>query len=189
MNAFACRNLFPALPGFASASHRRDDAGWIDAANAMIAGIGDVDVAKPVGLHIHRSVQAGLVRGSAIAAVSGAAGSGDAGDHAVRNFADAMIRGIGDIQHAVRIQGDAHGTVQRGAVGGSAIARGSGKTSAGHRAEAAIRLDAAHAITMQFREIHKSPGIDRECGGPIQRRARRGDSRRVDIVLAAACQR
>ena len=57
-----------AAAGFARSGDGGDDARRIDAAHAMVPRVGELDVPEPVGLDVHRGVEAGFNCGSAVAA-------------------------------------------------------------------------------------------------------------------------
>src|SRR4030095_14196858 len=82
-------------------------AGRVDLADAVVLGVGDIDVARGIGLYVHRRVQAALRRRAAIAAEFRAAVARHGGDDSVADSANTMVAGVGDEQVAGWIERDA----------------------------------------------------------------------------------
>src|SRR5262249_11922936 len=111
--------------GRAIAGERSDDAGRLDdLADAIVGGVGDVDVAA--GVHGH-SVGVGQPGGGCGAAVAGgavAAVASDGGDDGggFHHFADGSVVGVGDVDVDARVEGHAVGVIECGGGRGAAVA-------------------------------------------------------------------
>src|SRR5579871_381221 len=119
-----------------------DDAVGGDLADAVVAGVGDVDV--PVGIdcdalgNAQQPIDGGasvvILAGSA--AQAGLAGAGKGGDDAVRSdHADAVIGGVGDVQIAGGVDGQALRGVQLGVHGGAVVAREASARVSGYQCQ------------------------------------------------------
>src|ERR1019366_4422398 len=78
-------------------------------ADAVVKSICDVDVARSVNCDAIGVVQLGAGSRAVIAAEAWHPVSRHSGDHPVRDFADAVIRRVGDIEAACGVHGDAEG--------------------------------------------------------------------------------
>src|SRR5262249_48614371 len=118
------RSAISTGPGGAVAGDGGDDAARLDHADALVAGIGDEDVAAGVHGHRFRGSQRGRGRGAAVAAVAIVAVAGDGDDIAVRldHHADALIAGIGDVDVAAGVRSDPTGARQLGVAREAAVA-------------------------------------------------------------------
>jgi len=106
---------------FAIARNRMDGSGR-DIANALIACVGDVNVAAGVDGHGGGIVEHGAGGGGSIAAIACGPVACNCVDDAVADFANAVVVRIRDVNVAVGIDGDAGGRVEHGTGGGGSIA-------------------------------------------------------------------
>src|SRR5262249_20669670 len=128
----------------AGAGDGGDDAGRFDhLADAMVVGIGDVDVAAAIDGHPGGVVQHGGGRGTAVAGVAGDTVTGDGDDLAGRfdHLADAAVGRIGDVDVAGAIHGDVRRPRQLGGGRDLAVAVVAGGAVAGQGDDAAGRCD------------------------------------------------
>src|SRR5262249_4968092 len=119
------RSAVAAVAGRAGAGDGEDVAGRLhDLADAIIAGVGDVDVAAAVHGHAVRAIQHGGRGGAAVATAAGRAGAGDGEDGAggLHDFANAVRGGVGDEEIAAGIDRHALRRSNPGRGGRSAVA-------------------------------------------------------------------
>ena len=101
--------------GCAAAGDGGDDPRRIDLADAMVAGIGDVEVAAAVGADGGRRVELGGDGGVAVSRKTGRAAAGDSGDASDgMDAADAMVARIGNVDGVSRGDEEAGWSVQNG---------------------------------------------------------------------------
>src|SRR5690606_9198945 len=115
-----------------------DCAGFqIDAANAMIADIGNVQIARLVESDAMRTAELGFQRRTAIAAEARLAGSGHGGDYTCLGIdaTDEMVLHLDEIHIPVRIEADFVWFVERSFRGGPTIAGIALLAIAGHAGE------------------------------------------------------
>src|SRR5262249_57329722 len=94
-------------PWLTAACEGADPAVGIDAADAVVLGVGDVDAPVCGDGDSARRVQLRLRRWAAVAGVALRPRSGDSGDDAVRvHTPDPVVVAIGDVDAAVRAQRD-----------------------------------------------------------------------------------
>ena len=112
--------LKPARP----VSRHGGDHSVRDLADAVVTGVGDVQVAGGIHGDAVGIIQLGAGGRAAVAADSLDPVSRHGGDHPIRDLADAAVTGVGDVQVAGGIHGDAGGIVQLGAGGRTVVADG-----------------------------------------------------------------
>ena len=102
------------LAGGVVAGHGGDDAGpGVDPADDVAGGVGDVQVAVCVQRDAGGLVQPGEGGRAAVAGVAGGAVAGDGDGLALGgDLHDPVVVGVGDVQVAVRVDGDVLGVVQ-----------------------------------------------------------------------------
>jgi hypothetical protein len=90
----------------------RDDAGRINASDAVVSGIRDVEIAERVDRHASGKVDLGAGRGAAVAREPRRPGARD-GDDGARSIdaSDAVVERIGDVEVAERVDRDAGGAI------------------------------------------------------------------------------
>ena len=121
-----------AIAGNSVAGDGGDHArGGVDFADAVVAGIGDKDIAGGVHGNPLRQIERGGGGRTVVAAVAGAGRGGDQPGGVV-DFANPVVRGVGEIQIARRVQGNAHRAVHYGGGGRTVIAVVAGRSIAGH---------------------------------------------------------
>ena len=110
--------------GLTAARDGRDDTVRVDAPDAMIGLIADVDVPGRIRDGVSRKEEAGRGRRSAIAGEAFAADTGDGLDDPGLpvDTADAVLAGFGDVDAAVRPDADVIGLVERCDVGREPVA-------------------------------------------------------------------
>src|SRR5262249_56225609 len=116
--------------GYRGVGPRRLD----DVPDAVVAGVGDEQVAVGVPCPALGGGQLGGGGEAVVAAVAGGAGAGHGDDGARRphHLADAVVGAVGDEQVAVGVHRHAAGPVQERRGGGPTVAAVSGAAGAGH---------------------------------------------------------
>ena len=107
----------------AGAGDGGDDAGGgVDLADAVVAGVGEVEVAGGVEGEGGGEIELGGGGEGVVAGEAGDAGAGDGGDDAGGEveFADAVVVGVGDVEIVRGVEGQALGGVECGGGGGAA---------------------------------------------------------------------
>jgi hypothetical protein len=109
-----------------------DRAGGADAAHAVVAEVGDVEVAVWVDGEAVGKVELCRGGGAAVAAEAGGSHPGHGSDDAVRvDFADAVVAGVGEVEIAGTVGGDTLNGGYLGVDSGPAIAQGSASGDGG----------------------------------------------------------
>ena len=121
---------------FAAAGHRGDDAAAVHLAHALAPFFGDEEIALGVEGDAGGQIERGAGGRSALAGIAVQAVSGHGGDSAPGiHAADAAVAGIGDVEVAVRVEGEPGGLVHGGLGSGAAVAGKAGRLieGAGHQ--------------------------------------------------------
>ena len=96
----------------AVAGYGGDDAGGgVDAADAMVGGVGEVEVAGGVDGEAVRKGESGGGGGAVVSGEGWSAGTGDGGDDAGGGVdaADAVVVGVGEVEVVCGVEGEAGG--------------------------------------------------------------------------------
>ena len=91
----------------AGAGNRGDDTVGSDAPHAMVAKVGHEEVPGGIQSQAVGEIELGVQGAFAIAAESGDTGAGDGGDHSAGHLAHAVVVGIGEVEIAEAIDGNA----------------------------------------------------------------------------------
>src|SRR5690606_12004289 len=117
-----------------------------DAANAVVAKVGDVDGAGGIDGHIERGVQTGISRRAAVAAeaaITEVRLAGHPGEGAITLHPEHDVRiRVGDVEAALRICANAFGRAEARLCRNGAILRGAPVTVPGDVLDYALRGDA-----------------------------------------------
>ncbi len=137
-----------------------DISGRIDAADAVIAGIGNINIAA-ARVDCGWPVEFGCGSRGAITGKSGGAGAGDSGNDAGgADLADALVAGIGDVNRPDAVDEDPGGRVEFGCSSRGAITGKSGGAGAGVGGNRVARaIDAADAVVAGIGDIDCTAGI------------------------------
>src|SRR5258708_5463901 len=110
-----------------------------DEANTIVGSVCDVDVAGSVDGDSERLVDFGTRGSAAVAGESGGAVSGDGRDvtSGGRDFSDAVVHGVGDVEIVRHVENESGGKVKFGAGGGAAVAGESGGAISRNRSDVA----------------------------------------------------
>src|SRR5208282_6651790 len=113
-----------AVTAAAIARHRVDDSGSdVNLADAAVVFVSDEEIPRGVSGHSGRITKESINRGAAVTSVGAlSSNAGDGVDNAVRDFADHVIRAIGDVHVVLAIHVDAVRAIQFGAGGWAAVA-------------------------------------------------------------------
>jgi hypothetical protein len=77
--------------------------------------------------------------------------------------ADALIAGVGDIEIVLRVEADAHGTIQLGALGGATIAAQTRFARSGdHSDRASLQVYTTNLVSGSFRETEHVRRLERQ---------------------------
>jgi hypothetical protein len=94
-----------------------------DLAHLLVAEIGDIEVAGCVQRQAVGRIELSQIRRTAVAEVAGMSVAGEGGDDAGRgDFADAVIVGVGQVEVALAVDGDAVRVRELGGGSGAAVA-------------------------------------------------------------------
>ena len=103
----------PAAGGYSGPRNRRDRPRRIHFADAVVSGIGDVEVARPVHRHLPGGTEMRLDRRASVPAEAAYSGPRDRGDRPRRiHLADAMGVAIGDVDIARPVHRHADGAIE-----------------------------------------------------------------------------
>src|ERR1017187_2817077 len=132
--AARCRAAIPRKARGTAPCNRRDNAVRADPTNALVIGVGDVQISGGVGFNAMRVGQQGTGGGAAIACEPRSPSPCHCSNGTVRGYlANAMVPAIRDVQIACAVQGYALGVAaQLGARTGATIAREPGSSSSSH---------------------------------------------------------
>ncbi len=143
-----------------------------DAANAVSAAIGDVQVARGVEGYGGRYVQGGGGRRTTVARDSELAVSGNRVDDAGDDPPQAGIIGVGDYQVAGRVHGHGLRLVQRARSRHAAVAEKIGLPVSREGGDRAVWSDAADAVRLRIGEVQVAGAVysqpDRPIDGSLQ---------------------
>ena len=162
--------------GVAGAGDGRDDPVGRHLADAEVALVRDVEVARRVEGDVVREVQLGGGGGALVATKAGNTGAGKRGDDPVgRHPADAVVRGVGDEEIARGVYGDAGRGLELGGSRQAAVATEAGPTGAGDgRDDPGVGRHPADAVVVGVgdeevaRGVHGDAGRGLELGGGRQ---------------------
>ena len=128
-----------------------------DDADAVVVGVGDVDVSVFIDRHADRRVE--LRRAGRAVGVAGRARAGQRRDDALfRNFADAVVARVGDVERAFVVEREGRGRVE---AGGRARAVGEALAPAGERRDRALLRDLADAVALaRVRDVDVAFAVD-----------------------------
>ena len=151
-----------------------DTAGRIDAADAVIAGIGNINIAA-ARVDCGWPVEFGTGCRGAITGKSGGAGAGDSGNDASgADLADAMVAGIGDVHRSDAVDEDPGGRVEFGTGCRGAITGKSGGAGAGVGGNRVVSgIYAADAVVAGIGDIYRTASIAGDAHRQVEIGARR----------------
>ena len=147
-----------------------DASGGIDAADAVVAGVGEVEIV--CGVEGERSGKVEL-SGGGEGVVAGEAGgrAGDGGDDASGEvqFADAVVVGVCNVEIAGAavpvIEGEALWRIECGGSGGAIVAGEALRAGAGDGGDLPVGVDFADVVVSGFGDIEVAGGIEDDRGG------------------------
>ena len=134
--------------------------------------VGDVEVASGIHGDRGRTVQLGAGGRTAVAGVAWRAVARHGGDHPVRDLADALVMGVGDVEVAGGVHGDALGIGQLGAGGRASIAAEAGRPVSRHQGQ-----DARCAVQSQDAVLIREEHVARPIGRDVLRCAAQAGGR------------
>src|SRR5580704_5981377 len=136
------------IADLASALARDDEAAPADdLTDALVVGIGDVDIAGTVDRDSHWVIKLGAGGGPEVAARAYCTVARDRSDGAAADLADAIVVRVRNVEVAGNVHCDAVGAIKLGAGGGSAVAAGACRTGARHRGDSTgNEIDHADAV-------------------------------------------
>ena len=160
LTAVACRSV---------SRHGGDDRSvGKNLADALVIRIGDVQVESRIHGDASGRVQLGAGGQSVVAAESFRPVSRHRGDRSIENHADALVRGVGDVQVAGGIHGDALGILQLGAGGRAVVAAVARRPVSRHGGDESIG-DLADAVVPRVGDVDDAAGgIHGDAGGRVQ---------------------
>ena len=132
--------------------------------DAVVTGVGDVQVARGIHGDAAGNVQLGASGRPVVAAEAAAArgarqtASRHGGDHPIRDDADAVVTTVGDVQVPGGIHGDARGTVQLGVAGRAVIAAEAWRSVSRDGSHHPIR-DLADTVIPRVGDVQVARGI------------------------------
>ncbi|NYF89820.1 hypothetical protein HDF08_001887 [Edaphobacter lichenicola] len=137
----------------------------------MVRRVGEVEVAGGVGGEAVRECEGCGRRGSGVAGEAGQASAGDGGDQAGAggDLADAVVVGVGKVEIAGGVDGNARGRVDGSGEDGGPVAGVALRACAGDGGdETSAGIDAADAVVRGVGEIEVAGGVDGESGGEVE---------------------
>ena len=148
----------------------------------MVGRVSDVDGSARADRNALRAVEAGRMRGFAVAEGAGSAGTGDRLDPAARDSSDPMVSSVRNVDAPTVIDGDRMRVVQDCLVGRSTVGSGSRSASPGNgldpaRPDRSCERDCCPSrqcrfrLTVQLRFLSGSSGSPQQPG-PRRRRIR-----------------
>ncbi len=148
----------------------------VDLADAMVAGVGDVEVFCWIEGEGRGEVELGGGGGGVVAGEAGG-GSRDGGDDAGGEveFADAVVVGVGDVEVVCGVEGEALGGVECGGGGGAAVAGEALCAGAGDGGDVADGVDLADDVVGGLGEVEIAGGVEDDGGGKDERDGQCGD--------------
>ena len=156
----------------------------IHAPDDVVVGVGDVEVPRRVDGDPLRPGQLRLDRQAAVPAEAAVAGPGDRGDDpGTVHRPDGVVVAVGEVEEAVRAEGEGQRLLERGLQGGSAVA-GQGavvasradRPAADDRVDQAIEADGADAVVGVVDDEEVAGGIGSGIRGAVDVRLQRGDA-------------
>src|SRR5262249_44100509 len=157
-------------------------------ANALVVRVGDVQVAIGCDLDAVRPIELRGFGRAAVAAEAAHAGAGEGVDGAVRlHDADGVVHGVGDVQRAVRRDGDVARRVELRLCRRTAVSRVTRCPGANDGGDIADLVDEPHLMVASIGDVDAVVRIDRDAA----RRRGRLPLRAVELGLygrtAVAC--
>ncbi len=139
--------------------------GDVDAADALVGGVGEVEVARGVE---GEAVREGQACGDAVAVVAAGAGSGECGDDAGGEveLADAVVVGVGEVEVGA-VCGEAVWGVDRGGGGGSVVSGEALCAGACDGGDDAGGVDFADAVVLRVGYVEITGWVESDGGGEI----------------------
>ena len=138
-----------------------DDAGGgVDAADAVVGGVGDVEIAGGVEGDGSGEVELGGGCGGVVSAEAGG-GSGDGGDDVGGEVygADAVVVGVGDVEGGGG-EGEALWGVELGGGGGAVVAGEALGAGSGDGGDVAEGVDLADDVVAGFGDVEIAGGVE-----------------------------
>ena len=135
----------------------------------MVAGVGNIERAVGGYRDAGGVSEHGRRAGAAVTGETGLARARHRGDDTGGYFADAVIVGVGHVERARGIHGDAERSAQAGVAGLAAVTVSAGLARAGDRGDDAVRGDAANAVVEGVRDVDVARGVDGKAGRRVQR--------------------
>ena len=144
-----------------------DASGGIDSTDAVVAGVGEVEVACGVEGESGGKVELSGGCESVVAGEARSTGSCNRGDDARGEveFADAVIVGVGEVEVAGGVEGEALGGVECGGDGGAIVAREALCAGAGDSADLAEGVDFADVVVGCLGDVEIAGGVEDDCRG------------------------
>lgn len=131
-----------------------DGTAAIHLADAVVEGVGDIEVAAVVHGHARRSIQLGAGGGAAVATIAARTIAGDGADGAAAIYlANAVVKAVSNVEVAAAVHGHAYRVSKLGVGGGAAVAALAARTIAGDGVDGAAAIHLANAVVIAVGDV------------------------------------